>query len=582
MSYAAGPLARARHTGPAPASEQPVAWSERTVAAVESRWPWVLAGMLALDLVLLLYMGRGLSFYYDEWEFILREYGGGLHLLLLPHVGNISIFPILSYKLLFHVAGLNHYAVYRLVVIVLHLLAACLIFVCASRRVSRAPALLATALILFLGAAWEDLLWGFQVGYMLSIVGGLAAWVLLDREERRGDVAAMLCLVLASGSSSLGIALMAGIAVELAWRRQWSRIFVAAVPLALYLLWYAGYGDSQVTAESLIHAPGFAEDLAAAAFGALIGRALEWGRPLALLGTLALLARLVRPIPVSARLAGLIATALVLWIVTAFARSTISPPEAGRYTYLGAVAIVLIGVELLAGMKIGARALVVAAPLVALFAVTGLTVMRGGAVGWRETSETVTAELGALQLAGAYAPPDYRPDPVLAPPVFAGAYLHTVRSIGSSPADAPAQIAAANPTARAAADRVLLALEAPKLTAVARGGAVPAGTAPHVSMLVGRSATPAGACVALRPSLGAMTAMLALPPGGALIRDDGRAGATVLAKRFADGFSPIAGTAAPGLSTLMVSPDASSTPWQVLISSSSPLAICALQGRPHG
>ena len=73
----------------------------------------------------------------------------------------------------------------------------------------------------------------------------------------------------------------------------------------------------------------------------------------------------------------------------------------------------------------------------------------------------MTAELGALELAAAHAPPDYRPDPQRAPDIVAGRYLHTVRAIGSSPADSPAAIAAADPGSRAAADAVLVALEAP-------------------------------------------------------------------------------------------------------------------------
>ena len=45
------------------------------------------------------------SFFYDEWDFVTNDYGGGLHTLLLAHVGNISVFPVAVYKVLFHVAG---------------------------------------------------------------------------------------------------------------------------------------------------------------------------------------------------------------------------------------------------------------------------------------------------------------------------------------------------------------------------------------------------------------------------------------------------------------------------------------------
>lgn len=554
--------------------------ADRAVDAVERRWPWVLAAMLALDGVLLLYMGRGTSFYFDEWNFVTQDYGGGIHSLLLPHVGNISVFPIAVYKVLFHLAGLNHYPVYRLAVLVLHLVSAVLIFVLASRRLSRAPALLATALILFLGAAWEDQLWAFQVGYMLSITGGLGAWVLIEHGRRRTDLAAMACLIVAAGSSSLGIAIMIGVAVELVWQRQSRRLWVVAVPGALYILWYLGYGESQVTEASLINAPGFAQDLFAAASGALVGRGLEWGRPLAVLTVVVVLWRLLRRAPVSPRLAGLLATGISLWVVTAMARSTISVPETSRYLYLGAVVIVLVGVELLRGISLSSRSVAIAAVLVLSFAITGLTPMHTGAVGLRTTSKTVVAELGALQLAAAHAPPGYQPDPALAPQITAGPYLHTVRAIGSSPAESPPQLLAAEPAPREAADRVLVALESPKL-APAAGAKPPLATSPpQILELAGGREVPRGGCVVLSPtSTAAMTIVVALARQGVLVENHGRAGASFAARRFGGSFLPLAGSGAPGGDDeLSVSPDASPVPWQIQLISQSSLSLCRLSG----
>lgn len=554
--------------------------AERIVAIVGRRWWGVLLLLLALEALILLYYGRGLTFYYDEWEFILRDYGGGPHVLLLPHVGNISVFPIISYKILFHLAGLNHYAVYRIEVIALHLIGATLIFALSARRIGHVPALVATSAVLFLGAVWEDLLWAFQVGYMLSIVGGLATWLLLEREDRLGDLAATVCLIIAMGSSSLGIALMIGIAVELAWRRQWSRTYVVAIPAVLYVLWYLGYGVSQVTSESLRHTPGYAVDLAAAAFGGLVGHDLDWGRPLALLGMFAVIRRLVGPGHLSARLMGLLATAISLWILTGLARSTISPVESSRYIYLGVVAIVLIGVELLVGAYISARAIATATALVLLFVLAGLPMLRSGSSYLWETSHTVAAELGALQIAAAYAPPTYAPDPTLAPPVTAGPYLHTVRSIGSSPADSPARIVASDPASRASADRVLLALEPPKLTPILAIAAPPLASAPpHVMSIVGGSARMDGPCVTLTPSSAiAMTVVLALPTSGVLIRVRGADSAKLAARRFGEAFVPIASSQAHRVATLVAPSDAIAQriPWQVQLNSSSWLRVCKL------
>jgi hypothetical protein len=577
MSSEAGSATSGAALGARP--ERPGSVAERVVAAVERRWQWALAALLLGDLALLLYVGRELGFHYDEWNWVIHDYGGGLHTLFVPHVGNISVFPVIAYKILFHLAGLNHHMYYRLVVVVLHLMACTLIFFLASPRIGRVPALLAMALILFLGAAWEDLLWAFQMGYMLSIVGGLAAFLLLERRDLRGDVAATAFLVLAAGSSSLGIAMIAGVFIELAWQRRLRRAWVVLVPAVLYAIWYLKYGESELTEASLINSPGYAADLAAAAFGALVGRALEWGRPLAVGGVALLLGRLIRPVPVTARLAGVIGAGVALWTVTALARSTTSGVESSRYTYLGSVVIVLIGVELLRGRDISARAIVVAAAMVLYFALTGVTVMHAGAAELRLKSTVVTAQLGALELAGAYAPPEYKPSPIYAPDITAGAYRHVVRAIGSSPADAPSQIAAAEPTPRAEADAILILLESPKLSAPTSSAPALLPTAPTVLASPGAVVTSAGGCVSLKPSPGAgMIGVLRLPPAGVLIHNAGAAPVGVAIKRFGEAFTPLAGAVPHGAAELTVAPDSSSILWQFQVSSTAPLRICSLAG----
>jgi len=550
----------------------------RAVASIERHWPWALGVLLFLSGALIMYMGRGLTFFYDDWNFVTEDYGGGFHSLMKAHVGNISVFPIAAYKVLFHLVGLNHYAVFRLAVVLLHLIAGALVFVLASRRIARAPALLAATLILFLGAAWEDLLWGFQIGYMLSIVGGLAAWVLLERHDRLGDLAASACLMVSVGSSSLGIAMMAGVAAELMWRRQdRRRIWVVLVPAMLYVLWYLGYGESQVTKESLIAAPGFFADMIAAAFGGLIGRGLEWGRPLAVLGVLVLLRYLTRPRPISARLAGLLATGVALWAITAAARSTTSTPETSRYIYLGAVVIVLVGVELLRGVTVSPRALAVAGVLVLAAVVTGLAVLHNGAEGLRADSRVVGAELGALEIAAAYVPSTYQPDSQRAPQITAGSYLHTVRAIGSTPADTPAQIVASDVTTRTEVDTYLLKLEGDGALAPATSGMQLSGRLPLVANVGGTPPVRRLACwTTTAVGSGAYTEFV-LPPAGLLVRAGSQA-VQVVARRFSPPLGGVElGVVAPRRTDVIRFPtDASGRPWFVRLASGAPIGVCGV------
>jgi hypothetical protein len=579
VAHAAERVGSAGDPSSASALERPASpWVERAVAAVDRDWRWYLAALMLLAALLLLYMGRGLSFFYDDWDFVTHDYGGGIHSLLVAHVGNPVIFPVVVYKVLFHLVGLNHYAVFRMVVIVLHLACGGLVFVLAARRISRVNALLAAALILFLGAAWEDLLWAFQVTYMLSITGGLAAWVLLEREDRASDVAAMMCLIVAAGSSNLGVAIMLGTAVELAWGRRWRSGWIVVVPAVLYGLWYLHYGENQLTASGLINAPGYAEDLAAAAFGGLVGRGLEWGRPLALLGVLLVSVELVRARTVSARLAGLIATGIGLWTVTALARSTISPPESSRYVYLGAVVIVLTGVELLRGVAVAPRATALATVLVAACALTGLTALHAGALGLRSTSKVVTAELGALQIAGAYAPPSEQPDPQRAPQIMAGPYLHTVRAIGSSPADTPAEIIASEPAIRDAADALLIKLEGQDALGTASALTPVSASYPAVADVAGPPPIRARGCWSTRASGANAYTEFVMPTAGLLIRAGSQA-VQVVARRFSPPLGGVElGAVAPRKSALVRFPvDAYSGPWLIRLSSGSPIVACGVR-----
>lgn len=553
------------------------------VEAVERHAVLVLCALLFVSGALLMYMGRHLTFFYDEWEWILHDYGGGIHWMLLAHVGNISFWPAAIYKAWFHLVGLDHYAVFRLEVVLLHLTCGALVYVLAARRIPRLPALLAATLILFLGVTWEDLFWGFQVGYMLSVAGGLGALALLDGRSRLPrDLAVLLCLIVSAGSSSLGIPIMIGVFVELirtpAGRR---RLWIVLIPMALYVLWYLTHGTSQVTEESLLKAPSFAEDLAAAVFGGLFGQGLDWGQPLAVAGVAILLYCLIRRPPITPRLGGLLVAAIALWAVIAAARSTISIPEESRYIYLGAVLIVLVGVELLRGIEIAPRASVVVAVPVAIAALTGVILLHNGAKHLTEVSQTVGAELGALEVGAAYAPPGYQPDPKWAPPVYAGLYLHTVRSIGSTPADAPAQILSAEASARTAADAVLMTLEGPTLSRP--GGAAPlAASAPTLTALYNGTQSKHGACVRITqlPS-GPMNAELVLPASGLIVRDEGSAPTALAARRFSETFSPL--TAHIDLhdsATISVRPDAQEPriPWLLRLASSSPLTLCAVAG----
>ncbi len=161
-----------------------------------------------------MYETRGTTLWFDEWIWA-REYrDNSFDGFVAPHNGHPTLVPVAIYRLLFATVGIDQSAPYRAVGIAGHLLCVALVYVYALRRVGTGLALLAAASILLLGPGWQNIIWGLQIGWLVSIAGGLGALLMLDRRDRIGDVAACALLLLTIAASGPGIAIAAGVLVE--------------------------------------------------------------------------------------------------------------------------------------------------------------------------------------------------------------------------------------------------------------------------------------------------------------------------------------------------------------------------------
>ena len=184
---------------------------------------------------------------------------------------------------------------------------------------------------MLLGPAWQDLLWPFQIGFLGSVAGGLAALALLDRDMRRSDVSACACLVSSVACSGVGLPFLAGVVVELAWRRRsWTRLWVPALPLGLFIVWYETIGKSSALSVSLVPAARSMASATATTVGAVVGAGTTVGTILSLaLGVLVVVA-VVRSPGRAARLAMAVTGLFTFWVLTLLARG-ISPSSPSRY-----------------------------------------------------------------------------------------------------------------------------------------------------------------------------------------------------------------------------------------------------------
>ena len=175
------------------------------------------------------------------------------------------------------------------------------------------------------------------------MAAGLAAFLLLDRRDRVGDVGAAVALGVAVACSGVGLPFVGAITVELLVRRRtWRRLWVPLVPLALWGVWYLQYGQSQVKASNIDLVPDNAARMGAAAIGALAGTALDNGRYL--LGALAAVVIVVLAVErrISPRFAAVLVLPLGYWLLTALSRAQYNEPDASRYLYPGAIFVVLV------------------------------------------------------------------------------------------------------------------------------------------------------------------------------------------------------------------------------------------------
>ena len=429
-------------------------------------------------------IGRGLTFFFDEWDWVITRHSG-VRSLLLAHNGHFSLVPALVFRALFKTVGLGNYAPYRHVGLLVHIAVASALALIVGRRRGRVAGLALGTVVLFLGAGFENILWPFQIGMMGSLLFGLVAWLLLDHRTRRSDVGAAVALCLAVASAGPAIALTAGVVVRLASSpTDRRRLWVAVPPAVLYAVWWLGFGESQGHLGNLRWTGSYVRDLAASAIAALAGRNLDWGRTAIGFAAAIVIVTVARRRSMSPGTAGILAALGLNWLLTTYARGDLQEPFGSRYAYLGAVMLLVLWAELYPTVALtespepGARAsrrLAVVTVVLALVAVrANRHPMDVGAAGLREASDIVRAELRALEWA--HNPPSgYRPDTHYAPPVFAGPYLATVRQLGS-PAYSSDAVRRAGAQARIESDRVSLELAAPYLVAAPPSAACRAAT----------------------------------------------------------------------------------------------------------
>jgi hypothetical protein len=517
--------------------------------------PWIpWAGLAAVCFVaawVLAHAGRGQTFYYDEWDVVLGRQAWSVHSFLEPHNEHLSAVPILIYKLLLETAGLDSFGAFRAVHIASILAMGLLLFVYARRRVGNWLALALAAALMLLGSGAIDLVWAFQMGFVLSVAAGIGAFVAMDRGTRAGDVLACVALVVSVASSGIGLPFLGAALIEVLWRpdrrRRW---WIAVGPLALYALWFPFYGRSTSQLGNLPEVPRWILEAAKDAAGALFATTPDYGAVLVVILAFFAGRALVAPGVPRARLVALLALPLVLWGLTAFGRAHmgVSPGEE-RYLLPGAATLALVGVELARSRVTNTRAAVLAALVIGALTVSNAHKLNSSGDTQRGISQVIRGAITGLEVAGPRLGPGYEPNS-LQPQLTAGPYLAATRKYGSKVGYPLGELPGSPLLVRQNFDRVLTELY--RLT-------------PKAAKLP-RSPTGCTDGTAID---------LVLPKHGATIV----AGANpveVRVRRYADDYpdAPAGVVPAGGAATLAPPVDAAPAPWRISAKSGATARVC--------
>ncbi|MFZ9668603.1 MAG: hypothetical protein ACO3CR_01955 [Solirubrobacterales bacterium] len=327
----------------------------------------LLAGMV-LSAVLVFGFGRRAYFSGDELSIVSLVGRLKPSELFEPYVGHLVPIPLLAYRAVLDVFGTGEYFAFQAMTLLAIFLLAWFLFLWARQRV---PAWVAVAPCLLLTIFPQDILHylagnGFTIVFALACGGG--ALYAFDRRTALGDVSAFALLVLGMMTYTVAVAFAIGVLVAALLDRDRRRAWVAGLPLIAYALWRLTVASASTEIEdagpdfvNLFLLPAWTFQSIGGSLAALFGLdfdfsglAAENGATTFAAASLAVVFLGYGAVVVARGKAGsglvvVAAIALALFASQTLVWGTFEArpgPGEDRYLYPGALAVILIGLEL--------------------------------------------------------------------------------------------------------------------------------------------------------------------------------------------------------------------------------------------
>lgn len=302
---------------------------------------------IAVASALLLWLGRGLTFFADEWA-VIGDRPISLETFLRPFNEHWLGVTTLVHRLMVEAIGLESYLPFLAVLVALHALVVAQVYLIARRATLPLVAAGIAVILAFFGSGFENLFWAMQIGFVGAIAMGLGALLLLlDSPSRTRVIAATALLTLAVMTSGFGLFMLAFVGLDLLLdRRRWRVVPWLAIPAVVYGAWYLTLGRSGLathvdpfTLESIAAVPGFVVGGLSEAFASALGV----GRAGGLLAVVAVVGmigfRLVTDRTVPTRAVACLGAIVVQYALLGLVRAQLEVDATyfSRYSYLSGV-----------------------------------------------------------------------------------------------------------------------------------------------------------------------------------------------------------------------------------------------------
>lgn len=516
---------------------------------------WAVAVAIVAYAASALWLTRGASFTLDELSYLGASDGFAPGKIAEPFGGHLTALTRLFFEASLRLFGPAHLP-FQVLVIVLTAATAAAVFVLVKRRIGPLAALAPAIMLLFL-ASTPEVIQGSATMWVQASAAGLAAFLALDEDRRAPDVLACGLLLVAVLSFEVGVAFALGAGAWVLADRDWRRLWIALIPLALYGAWWVWalkFDVERATLDNILLIPAYSADSLAAASAALAGLgvdlsnetnlsviAIDWGRLVAVTGV-AMVAIGIRRSGSSQLLWGATGFLVGMWISLTLSFGLFTSPASSRFAYPVAIGLVLVLAASFRGWPPSRRVLLVVLGMLAFALPANLWLMNERGSFIRATSDRVRATLAIIELQRDLVPAGYganfdlpiRADDFLAAVDRFGTFAYSMEELATAPADV-----------RQTADETL-------------GGIL----SPDIASFDGKRSQCSGGANEVE-----------LPPGGAVLR--AKEGGTVSLRRFADSPTIEVGALAPGqVGRLALPLDGASRPWVASISAGT-LEVCA-------